>query len=72
MSFFDNEMQKADAKMATGRAQLDAANKGFVGGIPQNLGNADRLKLSKAGISKILEATMEQNRLKRKYGTKWK
>ena len=42
------------------------AREGKAGAIPQKLSNKDRLKLSKAGTKKLLEGTMEKNKVKRR------
>lgn len=51
----------ADTQINVGRAQLDSSKRGSGSGI-LGLTNADKLKLSKAGIKNILEGTMANNR----------
>lgn len=51
----------ADTKINVGRGQLDSSKKGSNSGV-LGLTRADKLELSKAGITNILEGTMEKNR----------
>lgn len=63
---YDKKSQKAEAKINVGKEQIRMAREGSAGAIPQKLSNKDRLKLSKAGTKKLLEGTMEKNKVKRR------